>query len=232
MTDNLTNRPVVLLHGLGGSAARTWQQNGWIDLIADAGRTGIGIDLLGHGTAPKPHEPAEYAELHQRVLDELPPEPVDAIGFSLGARVLLECAIVAPDRFARLVLTGVGANLFETNSDHHIKIAEAIAGNADPSDPFSRYFADLAEDPDGDPEALRALLKAPMSRLTPDRLSPVKMPVLVLLGDNDFAGPASPLVEALTDVRFVELRRCDHFATPRSMQCIEEALGFVDAAPF
>ena len=232
MTDTPNDRPVVLVHGLGGSAATTWQQNGWMDLIADAGRPVQGIDLLGHGTAPKPHEPAGYVDMHRHVLDQIGEGPVDAIGFSLGARILLECAIEAPERFARLVLTGVGTNLFETRSEHHGKIAEAIAGNADPTDPFSRYFTDLANDPEGDPEALRAMLKSPMTKLTPERLAPVTMPVLVLLGDNDFAGPADPLVEALADATFSELKRCDHFATPRSMQCLDEALAFVDAAPF
>ena len=222
----------MLVHGLGGSSATTWQSNGWLDLIADAGRPAHGIDLLGHGTAPKPHDPAGYVNMHEHVLDQLGDDPVDAIGFSLGARILLECAIVDPDRFARLVLAGVGANLFGEQSEHHTKIAAAIAGEGDPSDPFSRYFTDLTNDPDGDPEALRAMLKAPLQKLTPERLSAVTMPVLVLLGDNDFAGPATPLVDALSDATFCELKRCDHFATPRSMQCLDEALAFVDAAPF
>ena len=32
-------RPVVLVHGLGSSAEHGWRPAGWIDLIADAGRT-------------------------------------------------------------------------------------------------------------------------------------------------------------------------------------------------
>ncbi len=232
MSETPKDRPVVLVHGLGGSAATTWQSNGWMDLIADAGRPVIGIDLLGHGTAEKPHDPEAYVDMHLHVLDEIGDQTVDAIGFSLGSRVLLECAAVAPERFARLVVTGVGANLFETRGDHHEKIAAAIAGQGDPTDPFSRYFTDLNNDPNGDPRALRALLEAPMSKLTAEKLAPVTMPVLVLLGDNDFAGPADPLLDALADATFSELKRCDHFATPRSMQCLDEALAFVDAAPF
>lgn len=232
MTTDLSQRNVVLVHGLGGSAATTWQQNGWLDLIADAGRTPLGIDLLGHGEADKPHDPDAYTNMHQLVLDALPEEPVDAIGFSLGARILLECAIEAPQRFARLVLTGVGANLLEDRSENSKKIAAAIRGEADATDPFSRYFADLANDPNSDADALRAMMASPMTKLTPERLTAVTMPVLVLLGDNDFAGPADPLVDALSDVSFVELRNTDHFATPRSMQCLEAALAFVDAAPF
>lgn len=231
MSETPKDRPVVLVHGLGGSAADTWQSNGWMDLIQDAGRPALGIDLLGHGTADKPHDPEAYNDMHQHVLDALPDEPVDAIGFSLGAMTLLRCAIEAPERFSRLVLTGVGKNLFESG-DHHKDIVDAIDGKGDPTDPFSRYFADLASNPDSDSDALRALMQRDAKRLTPADLVPVTMPVLVLLGDNDFAGPADPLVDALPDARFVELRRCDHFATPRSMQCLEEALAFVDAAPF
>lgn len=231
MSETPKDRPIVLVHGLGGSAADTWQGNGWMDLIGDAGRPTIGIDLLGHGTADKPHEPGAYAEMHRHVLDALPDEPVDAIGFSLGAITLLRCAAEAPERFARLVLTGVGANVFEDRG-HHEQIVAAIDGHGDPADPFTRYFADLANNPDSDAEALRALIHSPAERLTPADLAPVTMPVLVLLGDGDFAGPADPLVEALADARFTELRRCDHFATPRSMQCLDEALGFLDALPF
>ena len=52
--------PVLLLHGFGTTAATTWGENGWIDLLTDSGRTVIAVDLLGHGTAPTPHDPAAY----------------------------------------------------------------------------------------------------------------------------------------------------------------------------
>ena len=49
--------PIVLVHGWGGSFQTTWRQSGFTELLADAGREVIGVDLLGHGDAPKPHEP-------------------------------------------------------------------------------------------------------------------------------------------------------------------------------
>ena len=79
MSETPLTRPVVLVHGLGGSAATTWQSNGWMDLIADAGRPPVGIDLLGHGLADKPHDPEAYVDMHRLVLDQLGDEPVDAI---------------------------------------------------------------------------------------------------------------------------------------------------------
>src|SRR4051795_1961430 len=103
--------PVLLVHGFATSARRTWGDNGWIDLLGDVGREVIAVDLLGHGQADKPHDPAAYARLEADVADVLPDEPVDAIGFWMGARTILTIAADQPDRFRRIVATGVGANL-------------------------------------------------------------------------------------------------------------------------
>ena len=131
--------PVVLVHGFATSSARTWGDNGWLDLLGDTGRTTLPIDLLGHGTADKPHDPAAYDQLEALVLEQLPAEPVDAIGFSLGARVLLTLATDHPDRFGRLVLTGVGANLLRTEGSD--LILRAIEGDGDPTNPVVQYNA-------------------------------------------------------------------------------------------
>ena len=101
--------PVVLLHGLATSSARTWGENGWLDLLADAGREAVPIDILGHGTAERPHDPAAYADLEGYVAERLPDGPVDAVGFSMGARLLLGLAIAQPHRFRRIVTLGVPA---------------------------------------------------------------------------------------------------------------------------
>src|SRR3954463_9754350 len=111
----MRKQPVVLGHGLGSSFEHGWRATGWVDLLGDAGRPVIGVDLLGHGTADAPHDPAAYADLERSVLDRLPDEPVDAIGFSLGAHLLTRVAAAEPDRFGRLVLIGVGENLLRTD---------------------------------------------------------------------------------------------------------------------
>ena len=81
--------PVLLVHGWGGSYDLTWAQTPLVPLLEDAGRRVIGVDLLGHGEAPKPHDPEAYADLTLRIEEALPDEPVDAVGFSLGAITLL-----------------------------------------------------------------------------------------------------------------------------------------------
>ncbi len=57
------------------------------------------------------------------------------------------------------------------------------------------------------------------------------MPVLVILGDQDFAGPAEPLAEALPDAQVKILRGIDHFRATSDFGCIDAALAFVDAIP-
>lgn len=224
----LSAPPVVLVHGFATSAERTWGDNGWIDLLTDVGREVIAIDLLGHGQAEKPHDPAAYDRLEALVAEQLPDEPVDAIGFSMGARVLLTIAADAPDRFHRLVVTGVGANLFR--NEPHDLITKAIRGEGDTSNPASQYFAGLARQPGNDPEALIACMAAPRPRLDDGRLAKVTCPVLVIIGDRDFAGPGDPLVEALPDARLLTLPGVDHFVTPKDFRTLDAALDFVGAS--
>ena len=223
--------PVALVHGFATSCARTWGETGWLDLLADAGRTVIGIDLLGHGEAPKPHDPAAYEALEDLVLGQLPDEPVDAVGFSLGARTLLVLASAHPERFHRLVLAGVGANLFRHDGSAAV-LADALTGDpgADPS-PVGEYFRGLAAQPGNDPEALAACLRRDAPPLTDDGLARITCPVLVVLGDQDFAGPADPLLERLADPTLVVLRGVDHFATPKDFGFLDAGLEFLGAQP-
>jgi pimeloyl-ACP methyl ester carboxylesterase len=219
---------VVLLHGFATSAARTWGDNGWLDILGDMGRPVLAPDLLGHGTAERPTDPAAYDRLEDDLLERLPDEPVDGVGFSLGARTLLLCASARPERFRSLVLAGVGANLFRQDGTSTL-IAEAIEGTGDLDDPTIRYFATLAEAPDQDPAALAALMRRPNPRpLTDEGLARITCPVLVVLGDQDFAGPADPLLERLPQARLVTLRGVDHFATPKSFAFIDAVLGFLE----
>ena len=220
--------PVVLVHGFATSSARTWGDNGWLDLLADSGRDTLPIDLLGHGTAEKPHDPAAYDEMEALLLAQLPDEPVDAIGFSLGARVLLTIATDHPERFARLVLTGVGANLLR--SDGSDIVLRAVEGDGDPTNPVVQYFAGLAQQPGVDREALAACLRSTRPLLTAERLARVDLPVLVVIGDRDFAGPGEPLADALPQAELVTLRNVDHFATPKDFGAIDAALDFLGAA--
>ena len=223
--------PVVLVHGWGGSFQATWENNGFTELLRDAGRTVIGVDLLGHGAAPKPHEPVAYDDLTIRVRDACPEEPVDAIGFSLGAITLLQLAVREPQRFNRLVLAGIGASLFEPDDSRTLRIIAALEGHGDPDDNLARMFVQYATNGSNDLAALTAVMKRPRKPLEPHTLAAVTCPTLVVIGDRDFAGPGQPLVDALGDATLRTLRNVDHFATPEAFGFIDAALAFLDAVP-
>lgn len=224
--------PIVLLHGLATSSARTWGETGWLDLLADAGRDTIAIDLPGHGTAANEHQPEVFDQLEDLVLSQFPDEPVDAIGFSLGARILLTLASANPERFNRLVVAGAGNNLLEHDRQRGQAIAAAVGGEVDPEDPEARHFHALADAPDIDRESLVAMMKSPRPDLDAASLAGATCPILVVLGDKDFAGPADPLMAALPNATLVTLRGVDHFATPKSFDFIDAGLEFLGAAPF
>jgi pimeloyl-ACP methyl ester carboxylesterase len=227
--------PVALVHGWGGSFATTWERNGFTALLEDAGVPVIGIDLLGHGAAPKPHDPAAYADLTERVASALPAEPVDAIGFSLGALTLLRLAIAEPHRFHRIVLAGIGANVFDRDDRGTRAIVAGlrhVASGGDPStlDNQVRLFTQYASQPGNDIEALTAVMERPPgTEITRSGCAAVTCPVLVVIGDKDFAYPAGELAAAFPDGRCEVLRGVDHFATTDAFGFFDAALEFLDA---
>ncbi len=92
-------------------------------------------------------------------------------------------------------------------------------------------FARYAREDGNDPEALAALMRRPRGGLQPGELASITASCLVIIGDQDFAGPGEPLVEALTDARLVTLRGVDHFSLPKQFGFVDETLEFLDAVP-
>jgi pimeloyl-ACP methyl ester carboxylesterase len=223
--------PVLLVHGFASSFERNWREPGWVDLLRDLGREVIPIDLPGHGDAPKPHDPQAYADLASAVTAVLPEGPVDAVGFSLGAGLLLRAASRQPERFRRIVVAGIGASVFREDSSGGEAMARAVeAGVAAEGDPAAAgAFARFGQAPGNDTAALAACMRRPPDPLNPADLASLHRPVLVVLGDQDFAGPAQPLVDALPDARLVSLRGLDHFGTPKDFRFVDAALDFLSA---
>jgi pimeloyl-ACP methyl ester carboxylesterase len=226
-----STEPVVLVHGWGGSFRTTWQQPGWDALLADAGRSVIGVDLLGHGEAPKPHDPAAYDDLGARIVDALPDEPVAAVGFSLGAMTLLKVVSQMPERFTRLVVMGVGDNLFREDEERHKAIVAAVSGTGGTDNVEAMLFAQYANQPGNDPEALAAIMRRRKRPVSREDLARVTVPTLIVIGDKDFAGPGDPLLAALPNATMRVLRNVDHFATTEAFAAIDAVLEFLGALP-
>jgi pimeloyl-ACP methyl ester carboxylesterase len=218
--------PVLLVHGFASSAEHNWRLPGWLDLLADCGRETIAVDLPGHGTAPKPADPAGYQGVEAHVATAVQGrEPLDAIGFSAGAHVLLRLAADQPGTFRRLALLGIGRGVLEPADPE--PIVAALTSEPDPENVSGMVFRRLADGLGNDRDALVAFLRRPQRPLTPADVACVAAQVLVVLGDQDPACPGDGLVAALPDARLVTLRGVDHFGTPADVRCMQAVLGFL-----
>lgn len=222
---------VVLVHGWGGSFEETWKKPGIVDILADTGLKIHGVDLLGHGTSDKPHDPEAYDQLGSHLLAQLPDEPCIVVAFSLGAMTALRLAASTSDRFAGMVLAGIGDRLFEPHDpEESRRIIAGVEGTASPDDNVAQLFGRYARQGDNDPLALAAVLKRPPAeRLQPEHLSGIECPVLVCIGDKDFAAPAQRLASSFSNGELAVLPRTDHFATPGSFAFIDAVVGWLES---
>ncbi len=222
-------RSVLLVHGFSTSARRTWVEPGWVDLLSEAGRTVIAPDLLGHGDADKPHDPDAYGRVEELVAEALPPEPVDAIGYSAGARIVLSLAAQNPGLFDRIVIGGVGGRLLKHREGN--PILDAIEGRGGDDDMVANHFRSMAHDDGNDPAALAAFLRRDQPRLDAEHLASITNETLLVIGDQDFAGPGQPLADEMPNCDVVTLRGVDHFGLPKAFQFMDEAFRFIGADP-
>jgi pimeloyl-ACP methyl ester carboxylesterase len=218
--------PIALVHGFASSFDHTWRKNGWIDILGDLDRPVVPVDLLGHGTAARPTDIAAYGDVEGLVEAALPEGPLDAVGFSAGASVLLHLAVDHPGRFRRLALLGIGDNVF--GGAERMLTADALEGRTGPEDVQGALFRRLAESAGNDPAALVAFLGRPVRLLTEPELAVVECPVLVVLGDRDFIGSADRLVASVGHGSLVTLRGVDHFATPSDFGAIDAVMRFLE----
>ena len=227
MTPSQASDPAVLLvHGFASSAEHNWRQPGWLDLLADCGRDTIAVDLPGHGQAPRPTSAQDYPDVEAHVAAAVESrEPVDAIGFSAGAHVLLRLAADQPRTFGRLALLGIGRSVLDPADP--APIVAALTGDPDPENVHGMVFRRLADGLGNDRDALIAFLRRPQRPLAETDLARITTQVLVVLGDKDPAGPGDGLVAALPDARLVMLRGVDHFGTPGDVRCMQAVLGFL-----
>ena len=230
MSDLAAAPPVVLAHGWGGSFASIFEPYGWREALEAEGREVIGIDLPGHGTArPTSHDPADYADLASGLAAKLPDGPLDGIGFSLGSKLLLELECRSPGRFGRLVLGGVGANVFAPERGVEA-VADALeTGDAENAPPPVRMMVKYSEASRSDPLALAAVLRRPANPVhTADRLKQVRARILLVNGANDKGvAPVDDLTALIPGCLSVTLDDIGHIDLPESGAFRRAAVDFL-----
>jgi pimeloyl-ACP methyl ester carboxylesterase len=98
-------RPVLMVHGLGGTKASFLPTVG---ALAPQGLRVIAADLPGFGDSAKPigarYDAKYFSQAVIALMDALGLDQTDVVGHSLGGRVTLEVLMHAPERFGRAVL--------------------------------------------------------------------------------------------------------------------------------
>jgi 2-succinyl-6-hydroxy-2,4-cyclohexadiene-1-carboxylate synthase len=193
---------VVLLHGFGGTR-RAWE--GVLEHLPAERYRPLALDLPGHGELADAPRPLTFDGCVESVL-ERSPERFVLVGYSMGGRIALHIALAAPERIERLVLISTTAGIEDSyerarrrDADH--SLAEEVDGGTieefvgrwraqpmfaeDPPEVGALARADQSRNrPDGVAAALRGIGTGEMQPLW-NRLSELRMPVAVLVGERD-----------------------------------------------
>ena len=196
--------PVVLIHGLDGSAEGTWEMSGIMAALARTHRV-VALDLPGFGNSDKPATPDAYgvqwSEDVLRLLNHLAIGKAHIVGFSMGGIVAVKFAVDHPDRMLTGTLVGMG--LLQEGG-----VMQQFWAHR--HDQASRSVADLA--------------------LTPEQLKAVRLPFKVLVGSNDSG--RGMYIESLLAVRrdwpLVEIADADHISCLFKSQFKDELARWLD----
>ncbi len=222
---------VLLAHGWGGSFDATYSGAHWNEAFQAAGLAMAGIDLPGHGRSPASHDPEEYADLAGAADRTISNDIVDAVGFSLGSKLLLELECRTPGRFRRLVLGGVGANVFAPERGVEA-VAEVLeSGAVDDAPDMVKMMIRYAAPSRSDPLALAAVLRRPPNpAFTPERLSKIRAEILIINGSNDKGVvPVEELAQPIPGCKVMTLEGTGHIDLPDDPRFASAAAGFLSA---
>ncbi|HYV49852.1 MAG TPA: alpha/beta hydrolase [Myxococcaceae bacterium] len=246
--------PVVLVSGLS-YGAWTWR---WVaPLLASTHRVirldNRGVD--GSDQPPGPYTTALMAQDLLGVMEALQLPPCGLVGISLGGFIVQEAALARPDRVARLVLmaTSFGgpkslpptpaALEAMTNREGGARAVAERSLKVNASAGFAERHPDRAEEyfryrdkvgMTGD--SYRAQLLAGATHDAEARVSGLKMPVLILQGDQDLVippGNAELLKARISQAEVKMLPGAGHLLPMERPEEVAEAMHyFLSAASF
>jgi pimeloyl-ACP methyl ester carboxylesterase len=199
VTDEGSGRAVLLLHGIGGSAASC---AGVAAALVASGARAIAWDAPGYGESADPGDDADvdYPARVLALLDDLGLDRVDLFGTSWGGVIATEVAARAPERVRTLVLadsTRGSGTAPDKAAAMRSRVAD-LAGSG--AEAFAAARAPRLVAPDCDP-AVADAVRAEMARVrlagyrgaaeymattdTAELLPALSVPTLVLVGEHD-----------------------------------------------
>ena len=229
-------RPLLCLHGFTGSAS-TWASfaGAW------PGWRIVAVDLIGHGASDAPADPARYAM--ERAVDDLTAalnvvgiQRVAVLGYSMGGRVALHLALLAPERVEALILEGASPGIddpaeraararsdeelaafieregVETFVDRWESLPLFATQRSLPADALARQRAQrVANRPEGLANSLRWMGAAAQRPLW-GRLGEIRVPALVIAGalDGKYRALAREMARSIPDATAVIIPGAGH----------------------
>lgn len=242
--------PLVVIHGLLGSAdnwrshLKVWQRS----------RRVIALDLRNHGRSPHA-EGMRYATMADDVialLDKLSIERAHVLGHSMGGKVAISLARLAPERVASLIVADIAPVAYEHGHDDvfaaldnvregqpkNRREADGLLGEHVESRPTRLFLATNLVRNDDDVMALRVGLDQIQRGYSdiigmPDGEKPFEGPALVLRG-GDSHYVADDMIPSLREVlpraRVVTLKNAGHWLHADQPEAFQQAvMAFVDA---
>jgi 3-oxoadipate enol-lactonase len=205
VSDHGSGPPLVLVHGLGATAAGLWRKQ--LGPFAEDFRV-IAYDLRGSGgsdVTPGPYTIEGLADDLAALVEALELGRIAVMGHSLGGSIALAYAAAHPDAVVGLVGLGAPTTLPDAGREGLAKraatveaegmaaVVATVAGNGvsptfreNAPDEFQRFIELLeSNDPHGYAAQCRALVGLDLS----GALQQITAPVLLLAGDRDGVAP-------------------------------------------
>lgn len=239
--------PVILLHGFALGVEMNWAPTGLLESLPGEFRL-IAVDLRGHGKSDKPGESdgygPEFVNDVLRLMDHLGIRQAYVVGYSMGGRIALKLLTEHPDRVRAAVLGGSGWAPPGTPPPAEIRgwipgLQAVVEGEGSVTEvlwqpgwpePPPEWRAALDANDAG---ALAAvLLSLEELSVTEAALRDSPVPILAVVGEDDFARPSVDALAAIRpDVTVVLLPGSNH-ATALVDPGLEQAvLSFLRAQP-
>ncbi len=216
--------PIVFLHGVGSD------KSVWHPQLAHFGKTrrALAFDYPGYGDsdpAPDGTTRDDYAAAILSAMDALGVQSAHICGLSLGGVVAIAMHHSAPERCASLIL----ADSFAVHPQGRAIYERGLAGSRDLAAMAEARVDVLLAQP-ADPSVRREVVET-MSRIDPaayrigaeavwladqrERAAKIRMPTLVLVGDQDFITPvdlSNELVDLIPDARMRLIEGAGHLS--------------------
>ncbi|MBI5725538.1 MAG: alpha/beta hydrolase [Planctomycetes bacterium] len=203
--------PVVLIHGLHGSAESNWKMPGVMAALAKDHQV-IALDLPGHGGSDKPEKESAYgAQMAEDVIllmDHLKITKAHVVGYSMGGMIVMKLLATHPDRITSAVVGGMG----------WMREGGALA----------KIWEELPPREGGRTPAA-CISQIGKLGITEEQLKAIKTPATVIVGSRDPVKKlyVDPMLTVRKDWPVVEIQDAGHLNCIMKKQFLEEIVSWV-----